>query len=363
MANHSLTIYIPFGDPFREPLLIIEALLMVLTFQLGIIYVRKFLKTRSNYTILAWGGLLCAYSVVYILYIIADYYAQTIDLRAFILSISYLIGVFGAFFFSYNTEREIKVKTHFFSLIMLSFLSFLILNMFISILDPIIITILTWLFFIILVVIYIKRFTSKTPEKKWRINVYSLVIGIVLMIVGFGGVADIAVSSFGGLWVRVLGNFLMIGGMILISALFIGVPSLAEFDWAQKIRILNIIHINGVSIARYSFGEEAEDGKNRIDDLLMAGGLMSISQVISNLIKSDKKLDFVDHGDVKLLLEHGKYLINVLVADESLEILRTKLKTFTEQIEFIYEDNLVEWDGDLEQFKFLDAIVKANFQD
>ena len=95
----------------------------------------------------------------------------------------------------------------------------------------------------------------------------------------------------------------------------------------------------------------------------MAGGLTSISQITSELIKSKKKLGFVDHGDLKLLFDHGEFVTNVLIVDEKLEILRAKLEKFTEQLEIIYGDNLSRWDGDLDQFKFLNSLVKANFEE
>ncbi|HUX98343.1 MAG TPA: hypothetical protein VMV49_02200, partial [Candidatus Deferrimicrobium sp.] len=256
----------------------------------------------------------------------------------------------------------IKYK-HIFSSIILIALGFLIVNAFLSIIMSTVITIITWLLFIIIAIIYIRKFTSISADK-WRINVYSLVFGTILVFLGFGASTDISVEVFGGLWMRSLGDFFVIAGILLVSILFVGVPSLSEFIWFDKIKILNVIHQNGISIAHYQFRKEKEvdDGKKPLDELLIAGGLASISQVISNIIKSEKHLDTVDHGDVKLLFDYGKYLINVLVVDEVLETLRDKLKKFTKLVEFLYEDHLVRWDGDLSQFSLLDPIVHTTFE-
>ncbi len=345
--------------------MILEAIIIVLCLQMGIIYTRKYLKTKSNYTILAWGELLFAYSILLVIYIVSDFYVDITGgetMRDFILSTAYLAGIGGVFLFTYNVEKEIHFNKHITSIIVLGIIGFLMLNMFIPMIDATLLAITSWLVFIILIIIYIKKFTTKISDK-WRINVYSLIVGTILVIIGFGLTADIAVQNFGGIWVRFFGDSLVIVGILLISALFIGVPSLAEFDWAQKIKYLNVMHQNGVPIAHYHFNVDREEEVNALDEIMIAGGLTSISQITSELIKSDKKLGFVDHGDLKILFDHGKFLTNVLIVDEKLEILRSKLEKFTEQFEFIYEENLSQWDGELEQFKFLNALVKANFEE
>ncbi len=356
-----MALFIPIDAPHRESLLIIEALVVVICLQIGIIYVRKFLKTRENPTILAWGVLLFAYAVVYIFFITADFYTEDEAIREFVLNLSYVVAISGAAVFAYNTEREIKYNKHLISMIFVIVVGFLMLNTFIPIVSGALVCIVCWLIFIVLIGIYIKKFTSKMSEK-WRINVYSLIIGTIMVIVGFGGIADVAVAFFGGIWARFMGDLLIITGLLLVSMLFIGVPSLSEFDWHLKIKYLNIVHNSGISLAAYSFNQEGADESGSMDELLMAGGLTSISQIISDIIESDKHLDLVDHGDLKILFEFGEFLINILIADEDLEVLRSKLKRFTNQVEFIYGENLVKWDGDLTQFEFLDPLVKAYFK-
>jgi hypothetical protein len=357
-----VAVFIPLGDPFREFLLVLEAVIVFLMIQMGILYIRKFLRNK-NYAIAAWGTLLIAFAGVFITYLVADYYIADEMMRGYVLTIGYGLGLTGSCLFAFNIEREIKQK-HLFSGIIAIAIGFLIINAFLLIITPTYITIITWLIFIILVVVYIRKFTSIMSADKWRLNVYSLVFGTILVVLGFAANADLAVAFFGGLWMRCLGDFFIITGVLLVSVLFIGVPSISEFIWFEKIKILNIIYQNGISIAHYQFRKEKEDdnGKKPLDELLVAGGLASISQVISNIIQSEKHLETVDHGDVKLLFDYGKYLINVLVVDEVLETLRDKLKKFTKLVEFLYEDHLSRWDGDLTQFSLLDPIVQTTFE-
>ncbi len=119
-----LTEFIPSGAPLRELLLIIEAIVAVLAMQMGFIYVRKFFKTKSNFTILAWGELLFAFSAVFLMYLVSDFYTDIstsagVYRRELVLNIAYLIGAIGVFLFSYNTEREIQYKKHALSIVVL----------------------------------------------------------------------------------------------------------------------------------------------------------------------------------------------------------------------------------------------------
>lgn len=357
MASSYLTLIFPIDGPFRESLLIVEALLVVVLLQAGIIFTRKFLKTErtvSNYMLLAWAGIFFSYSAVFSIFIVADFYVEVG--RENVLNIGYIIAGLGATLFAYYAEREIGLKKHLFSILLVVVFGFLLINAIFPMINAFILTAGGWLIFIFLIFIYIKKFSSKRTEK-WRLNIFSLIVGIVLLVLGFGAIADESWEFFGG-WVRYTGDFLMMVGVLCVAALYIGVPSLSEFIWPEKLKHFFVIHQSGVSVANYNYAQEG-DGKR--DELLMAGGLASISKVISSLIDSEKQLDMVDHGDVLLLFDYGKYLINVLIVEEPLEILRVKLKKFTEAIEIIYEDELAEWDGNLERFTFLDAVVKANF--
>ncbi|MFX1295183.1 MAG: hypothetical protein ACFFD2_10075, partial [Promethearchaeota archaeon] len=114
--------------------------------------------------------------------------------------------------------------------------------------------------------------------------------------------------------------------------------------------------------ASFSFKQGSIEKIDGLEKFIISGGLIGISQIISNLIDSKKHLKFVDHGDVKLLFEYGKFLTNVLIVDEKLEILHEKLKKFTKLIEDLYEDNLRSWDGNINHFNLLNSIVEANFR-
>jgi hypothetical protein len=177
-----------------------------------------------------------------------------------------------------------------------------------------------------------------------------------LVILGFGGNSDFMVNLL-GVGIRLISDLLIILGMVFISILFIGVPSLAEFEWWTKIKYLTIMSQSGLSIAHFRFNQDKDKDTESFDDLLMAGGLTSLSQVISSMVQSEKKLDSVDQGALKLLFQYGKYLISVLVVSAPLVILRSKLKKVTETLEMLYQEDLAHWDGDLTRFQLLEQVV------
>ncbi|TFG05978.1 MAG: hypothetical protein EU536_00110 [Promethearchaeota archaeon] len=358
----------PIEGSLREPLLVVEGVIVVILIQLGIIFFRKYLRERetsTNNVILAWSLFLFTYSIVFLFYIIADFYLEIMGegiIRDDLLNVSYQFAVGGAALFSFYTEREIKIN-HYFSISMFILTCGLIANAFLQFIESsVYLTFVAWLLFIVLIYFYIRYFTQLLGDK-WRGNVYSLMIGVILIVLGFGGTSDWMVNAAGGLWMRFFGDAIIIMGTIFISMLFIGVPSLAEFDWHKKLRYLNVMLHTGISVAHYHFNVDDQEKDKSVDELLMAGGLTSISQIVSDIIQSEKKLDYIDHGDLKIIFAHGNLITSALIVEEPLEILRSKLRKFTSQVEFIYEENLKTWSGDLEQFQFIEALVKANFME
>ncbi len=356
----------PISGNLRESLLILEVVLVVIMLEAGIIFSRKVVrekkKTSTNNMLLGWAIFIFFYAIVFMIYIYSDFYVLGAIERERALNVSYIIALIGAANFAYYTEREIGIKKHFFTLIISGLTVFLVINAIFSILESsVYITFVTWLIFLVLIVFYIRRFTHLISDK-WRLNVYSLIIGTIMVVLGFGGSSDWMIEALGGFWIRFVGDLLVILGIVFVSVLFIGIPSLMEFEWHKKIRYLNLIHQRGVSIAHFQFNEELGRKIGDMDEVLMAGGLTSVAQIIPDLIHSGKKLDSVDHGDICLLFAYSSNLINILVVEEPLEILRTKLKKVTNLIEFLYGDQLATWDGDLNIFPLIGPIVNANFK-
>ena len=165
-----------------------------------------------------------------------------------------------------------------------------------------------------------------------------------------------------GFGARLLGDILIICGIILISTLFIGLPSMRELDWSQKIQKILLMHNSGICICEHDFVDRGgPEGDGQISTEFMAGSLIGISNMISELIRSKSRLEIVDHQDKKVIFAYGEYLIAALIADDDLEIYRIKLKKLIESLEMLYKDVLRDWKGELFHFKPVRRILHTIF--
>ncbi|NVM03754.1 MAG: hypothetical protein HWN67_15600 [Candidatus Helarchaeota archaeon] len=357
----------PIEGLFREPLLILEGIIFLLTLQYGILFFYRFIKEEreKNYMIRAWGIFFLTYTGNVIFFMISDFfsplsYAPLSYVRQIYIDFGYVTLGLGALFFSYNAEREIQQKNHIFSIILTILLCLLIVDTFALIVSPETLAVLTNLPFVLLLIIYIIKFTSKIKEK-WRLNIYGFLVGICIWISGYFLITDIVVESFGP-FARFIGDFLIIIGISLISLLFVGLPSLTEFEWPKKMKKVFLMYKSGEYIADYNFQKDLT-GIEEFKDLpkLIAGGLTGINQLIAEIVQSKQKLRIMDYKDVKIIFQYGNYLIAAIIVDEALDIYKTKLKKLIDYLETLYETYLPTWDGNLTQFQIVKPIIKRFF--
>ncbi|MFX0136624.1 MAG: hypothetical protein ACFFDN_23500 [Candidatus Hodarchaeota archaeon] len=352
----------PIEGFFRESILMLEGIIILLTLQYGFFFFYRFIKEEreKNYMIRAWGIFFLTYSSNVLLFIISDFFSSLSYIRQIYIDFGYVTLGLGALFFSYNAEREIQQKNHIFTLILTILLCLLVVDTFTLIVSPGTLALLTNLPFVLLLIIYIIKFTSKIKDK-WRLNIYGFLVGICVWIAGYSLVSDLMVNSFGP-FARFIGDFLIIIGISLISLLFIGLPSLTEFEWPKKMKKVFLMYKTGEYIADYNFQEDLT-GIEEFKDLpkLIAGGLTGINKLIAEIVQSKQKLGIMDYKDVKIIFQYGNYLIGAIIADDALDIYKTKLKKLIDYLETLYETFLPTWDGDLTQFQIVKPIIKRYF--
>lgn len=359
-----LLIQFPIQGEFREILIVIEMLIVVLNIQFGIIYFNRFIKQKGtkNYLYLGWTILFSCFAITFFSFIIGDFYTSS-DYRSIFLNFGYIFTGSGEILLSFYAERELKSKNYIITIIISSLLLILVVNLIFNFIVASIISIFFWVLFLVLLIMYSNKFISKIEQKRrLRLNVYGFVTAASITILGWAGISDLGTAIF-GIFVRLIGDIFIITGMTLISLLFLGLPRLSEINWMEKVNSLYIMHNSGRALYNYSFKEEKDLDEDAFDSRsqLIAGGLTSVTQVISNLIQSKEKLEIVDHGDKKIMFEYGDYTINVLIVDEILDILRIKLKNLTKDIETLYQNQLDSWDGDVDKFSLLKSITQQHF--
>ncbi len=198
---------------------------------------------------------------------------------------------------------------------------------------------------------------------KWKLNVYGLIIGSAVAIIGFGLTSDIFLSIW--LWFRLIGDLCILGGIVMISFFIIGLPSLTELGWVNKIlnAHLFIMYKNGICLYDYSFKKDANEELN-IDEQsqIITGGISSIIQILQTMIQSDKRLEVVDYKNKKIMFEYGEYIICILIVDVALKILQAKLQELINQFEDYFSDYLKNWSGKLLNFEIVRKMIKQIFK-
>ncbi|NVM31488.1 MAG: hypothetical protein HWN65_21800 [Candidatus Helarchaeota archaeon] len=130
-----------------------------------------------------------------------------------------------------------------------------------------------------------------------------------------------------------------------------------EVDWPKKIRSLFLIFgDSGVCIFDHSFRAEEV-----LEKQLIGGTISGITGLIQEVTRSKQKLQLMDQGETKILLEYGTYIIGVLITEENFYILRKKLKRLVEEFELKYEETLQNFTGSLDEFGATKELVNDIF--
>lgn len=162
-----------------------------------------------------------------------------------------------------------------------------------------------------------------------------------------------------GWYVKIIGHVMVLSGFVLFAMALMSVPSFAEFGWEEKIQHLYIITTGGLCIYQYLFTELKE---LEADAELFGGGLTGVIMIVQEMTQSEKKLKIIRQEKRNLLLDYGRYITAVIIAEEDLKIIHEKLEQFTKKFEEKFENVLKSWDGNLEAFSETKNIILEIFK-
>jgi len=345
---------------YREPALVLEAIIVLLSIEVGSFFFYRFIKEEQrtkNFMVLAWALFFFAYASMTLFFIFSDYFSP-LENRLFFVNIGYCIMALGALVFTFNAERELDQRKHILLLILLALIIFLIADFFIMLIEPYYLAILAWIPFIIILFNYLIRAFSKIKE--YRSHIYGCFVGFLVFGIGFAFTIDLLVKSLGPIS-RMIGNITIIFGISLASWQFIGLPSLREMDWAIQLKNLILMHKSGTCICEYKFTKDQEEKDSPEYIQSMAGSLIGITQMITELIQSKEKLEIMDYQDKQIIFSYGENIIAALIVEKDLEIYRKKLEKLLNEIEVIYKDYLEDWDGRTEYFQPIEKFIRRIF--
>ncbi len=185
---------------------------------------------------------------------------------------------------------------------------------------------------------------------------------MVLVLVGFGLFDMMVVQE---IWYLLQNDFGVVLGLkngVLIASILAGfgfytIPSFTEFDWNKKIRQLYILDPNGLCLFQQTIRSESVADKD-----LLGGSLMAVQSLMKEMIKSEKSLQVIDHGDAKIIFKQSFHAVAIMIADEDLYVVHNKLQQLLKEFELLFGNLMYRWSGNLDLFKPLQPVVNKIFE-
>ena len=158
-----------------------------------------------------------------------------------------------------------------------------------------------------------------------------------------------------GLSIRLVGDILQLVGLIFIALFLFSVPSFSEYEWRDQIDYISIMHKSGLFIYEKSFKD-----KISMDESIITGTLTTIKMMLEEF-GDTKSSSIIRKKDRTFIIEPGRYIYGVLICDKELEALKHILSKFIEKVEMIYDNILINWDGNLKVFRPIEDIANEFF--
>lgn len=201
------------------------------------------------------------------------------------------------------------------------------------------------------------------PQREVRKRVLLGIVGIV--IAGIGGYIEVSRQSPEE-WIYVYGTFIELFGFLIMRYFFLSIPSYDEFAWKSGMKELHVIIAEtGISLYYQSFAQylaselkgdikvtaSIPEDEERPNTDLVAGGLVGIKGMLSEISGDRGKLENIQIGEKSLIFKQGKTILCLLLADENLGVYHSMLDELTRKIEESHPD-LDNFNGDTRKLHF-----------
>ncbi|MHA1460188.1 MAG: hypothetical protein ACTSO8_01800 [Promethearchaeota archaeon] len=354
----------PLTGPLREPLLIIEWVLVFLFSELAfLLYMRVKNKEKELSSFIENASILflLAYSSMWVFYIFGDYYMETYNSRLIIFNVGYILRMILGLIFIYQIEKfQVIIRKYLFSKIFSIFTFISVVLFFTAIkFTQYASLVLFWIPLLLIFLIYLIKLLKKTNEKpelqNYKAKIYFSILGVILLGLGFGATSDPIVSLF-GLNLRLVGDIMQIVGIIILATFFTNLPTLSEQNWKDKIDKLFLMRDSGICIYYKFF----KDPTNKREEQNIAGAINTIKMILKEMSNKEGEMVIEKEGKV-LITSQGKYITGVIIADQNLNSLNFLLKRLIEKVEFLYSNIIRDWDGAMEIFLPIENITQEIF--
>ncbi|MFX1258364.1 MAG: hypothetical protein ACFFAN_10925 [Promethearchaeota archaeon] len=314
---------------------------------------------------LGYFSLFFGFSLMWLFYIVGDYYSST-DIvspfliwsygseRALFLNFGYFTMIIAGFILLLSIEKynvilfRKYVFTILFSICAILFLILFIIDIRITQLA----TYLYWTGVSAFFLVYLIKFMKKLHGK----GIY-LLAGLLFMFIGFLLTTDALINAL-GLEVRLIGAISQLISVVILSYFFLILPPFNEFDWQEKIEAVFLINKGGACLYYKYFKER----KGLMDENIISAAIASINVMLGQLIERGKSgISILEKKGQTVVIYPSKYVNGVLYLSENLNYPKIVLKDFVERFETLYRNILINWNGDTNIFSPTEIIANEFF--
>ena len=314
------------------------------------------------------------YSLTRLFFLFSDFeiYYSKVDVTFFYViytGIAYSAGILGLICFFYAQEQTIlNTKFVFTSLLFVILMLSIFTTLFIIPIGifRVIISGSTSTFFFIILIYYI-YVALNAPQMstllggmqypgQMRNRALIILLGYIIFLMGVGFDSRLGASILESLGFPYKIQISIIPVIILIGG--------AIFTFSQRDVLAKQVEVKGVFIISQG-GQCMVEHKFKdilVDSYLVASVISAIESIITESVQTKKKLKIIDHEDVKILVEWGKYVNSAVIADKQTTDLRKNLKKFLGAFEKKYKPHIKKWSGDLDLFHDADKLIEKYFE-
>jgi len=281
----------------------------------------------------AYVWLFLGHSIMWIFYIYADYYTETMEIRYLFVNFGDIIQFVSVFFFIYILEKnKVFFKTKFFfSRIYVVMIGIFFVVFFIDIEISQAISSVFWFILLLFFMAYLNRFTkmirSKGKEARVLKEFLKFYVGFFFMSLGFVFTQDFMLRLF-GLEVRLIGDLFQILSVMFISYFFITTQPLADYEWQDKIESLFLMESSGICLFSHFFQQE----KVTMDENLVAGAIKSVKVMLDEVIEK-KGTSIIKKRGKTVIIISKRHISGILFCNMRLNSLEVLLNNFAERVE------------------------------
>jgi len=213
-------------------------------------------------------------------------------------------------------------------------------------------TVLFVIVFVFLGAMALKVFkNAKEGEIKKRVGITLMFFGLLTSI-GYVNIRNFIYIPWDYPYILFYSIFIIaLLGSLVIS--FLKFPELLEvLNLYFNVSSLYLIKENGEFIFSHDLIEEGlleEIASSRKE--MLGGFIYAISRGVGLALKIDAKVNLLDFGDFKLVIEQGNFVYGVLLINEYSPILEERLIKIIYQFESKFKDDIINWNGKLSDEK------------